>query len=95
MAAAAARSENVGGLGMFPSGGPRPFRSPPVSLILPCMPRTVTDGLPWASPGPALGEKSRNQGPQAQEVLSLDRVIFLFLLNFIWKKKKITEELQK
>lgn len=60
--APAVGSENVGGRGMSPGGGPRPFQAPPVPLILPCTPRTLADpptqGLPPASPGPALGKRA-------------------------------------
>ena len=57
------------GRGVSPSGGPRPFGSPSPALMLPCTPRTPTEGPPWASPRPALEQKRRIKGPNFRRLL--------------------------
>lgn len=74
-----------------PKRRPRPFQSPPVPLILPCRPRTSTEGVPWANPGPAPG-KSRINVPNFRES-GLGRVLFCFVfLNFLFGKISSLQE---
>lgn len=62
----------------------------PVATCFPNFAPYTQDTNRWSALGQSgahAGGKSRNQGPQLQEVLSLGRVFFF--LNFIWGKKRL------